>query len=447
MNRAFVVLTLVVSFAAARAMAADNNWPQFRGPGSRGVSDNERLPDKWSAEENVLWKRDIPGRGWSSPIVWGNRVFLTTAVNQGESEEPRKGLYFGGNRPEPPKSIHERWVYCLDLSSGDVLWKQMAHEGVPESPTHLKNSYASETPVTDGQRLYAYFGNLGLFCYDLEGKPVWSKLQKPLKTRFGWGTAASPVLHEGKLFIVNDNDEESYLLALDAKTGDELWRVARDEKSNWSTPYVWRNERRIEIVVPGSGKTRSYDLEGSLLWELGGASGITIATPYSAFDLLYVSSGYVMDSKKPLFAVRPGAAGDISLQDDATKNEHVAWCQKTAAPYNPSTVVYGDYLYTLLDGGFFACYDARTGEEVYGKQRLGRSRGFGGFTASPWAYGGKVFCLDEDGVTTVVKAGKEFEILHTNALAEDDMGMATPALAGDKLLIRTAARVYCIARP
>lgn len=444
---AALAFSLVFSaFAALQGAAfADDNWPKFRGPNSQGVSDNPGLPDRWSADENVLWKAEIPGRGWSSPIVWEGRIFLTTAVNQGESEEPKKGLYFGGERIEPPKTVHQRFVICLDLATGKEIWRQMAHEGVPVTPMHIKNSYASETPVTDGERVYAYFGNLGLFCYDLDGKLVWSKMFPPVKTRLGWGTAASPALHDGKLFIVNDNDEASYLVALDAKTGEELWRVDRDEKSNWSTPFVWQNELRTELITPGTKKTRAYDLDGKLLYEFGGASSITIATPYAVDGLLYVSSGYVMDANKPVFAIKPGAEGDISLAADETKNDHIAWAQKKAAPYNPTTLVYDGLLYTLLDNGILACYDAKTGEEVYGKQRLGRSRGFGGFTTSPWAYNGKVFCIDEDGVTLVIKAGREFEILHSNPLADDDQTLATPAMSGDKLLIRTAARLYCIA--
>jgi len=223
------------------------------------------LPERWSATDNVAWKTDIPGRGWSSPIVWGNRVFLTTAINWGESEPPKKGLYFGGNRPDPPKSEHEWKVFCLDLNSGKVVWERSVHRGQPQSAMHLKNSFASETPVTDGERVYVYFGNLGLYCFDFNGRLIWSKRFKPCATRFGWGTAASPVLHQDRLYIVNDNEEQSYLLALDKHTGNEIWKVERDERSNWSTPFVWENEQRTEIVTAGTGKVRSYDRDGKLL--------------------------------------------------------------------------------------------------------------------------------------------------------------------------------------
>jgi len=361
-------------------------------------------------------------------------------VNTGESEAPKKGLYFGGDRPEPPQAPHQWKVYCLDLASGEILWERQVHEGQPQSSIHLKNSFASETPVTDGERVYAMFGNVGIFCFDLEGNELWRHELPVHKYRLGWGTAASPALHQGRLYVVNDNEEASYLECLDAKTGAPIWRVDRDEKSNWATPYIWENDVRTELITPGTNKVRSYDLNGELLYELGGMSSITIATPYSKHGLLYVSSGYVLDPKKPLFAIKPGASGDISLADDATSNDHIAWCQKDAAPYNPTTIIYGDLLYALLDRGFLTCYDAHTGAMVYDKQRLPEGQAF---TSSPWAYGGKIFCLNEDGKTFVVKAGPEFELLHTNDLAEDDMCMATPAIVGDKLLIRTAARVYC----
>lgn len=437
-----VPLFLVLIFCAVWPAPAAENWPQFRGPGCLGVSQSADLPDTWSDSKNVLWKQDVPGRGWSSPVVWGNRIFLTTVVNRGEYEKPKKGLYYGGNRSKPPQTVHLWKLLCLDLDSGKLLWEKLAHEGLPPYSMHIKNSYASETPVTDGRHVWAYFGNVGLFCYDFEGKLAWSKSLTPHKTRYDWGTAASPALHEDRLYIVNDNEERSYLTALDKLTGRQIWRVERDEKSNWSTPYVWQNELRTEIITPGTGKTRAYDLKGKLLYEFGGFSVITIATPYSKFGLLYVGSGFIMDPRRPLMAIRQGASGDISLTEGQTSSRHVAWCQPTASPYNPSTLVYGELVYSLLDRGFLACYDARSGEEIYGRQRIPNGRAF---TSSPWAYGGKVFCLNEDGVTFVVRAGRSFEILHTNRLAEDDMCMATPAMVGDKLLIRTAARIYCIA--
>lgn len=436
-----IIFTLLVGLAAlARARAADANWPQFRGPDSTSVSANSTFPHKWSATENVAWKTDLPGRSWSSPIVWGNRIFITSVVNSVESEAPKKGLYFGGERPQP-KSEHQWKVLCLDLATGKMLWEKMVHSGVPRMPIHLKNSYGAETPVTDGQRVYAMFGGVGLFALTLDGDEVWSKPIEPRKMRYGWGTAASPVLHEGRLFIVNDNDEHAELFALDAKTGSELWRVDRDEKSNWATPFIWKNEQRTELIVSGTKAVRSYDLDGKLLWSLRGMSSIVIPTPFTGDGLLFVTSGYVGDKLRPLYAIRPGAMGDITLAEGQTSNEFVAWSLSTAGPYNTSPLFLDGRIYVLYDRGTVSCYDAKTGRVLYNPQRL--PDGYA-FTASPWAAGGWIFCLNESGVCFVLRAGEKFELLHTNQLADDDMCMATPAMAGDRLIIRTSARVYCL---
>jgi outer membrane protein assembly factor BamB len=430
---AFLTVIVVVG-----PLVGDENWPQFRGP-SAGLADGPSLPDQWSTSKNVIWKTDVPGRGWSSPIVWGERIFLTAVVNDGKSEEPKKGLYFGGDRPKPSTDLHHWLVLCLDWKTGKKLWQREVHKGVPSSPIHLKNSYASETPVTDGERVYAYFGNVGLFCFDLDGKELWSKEWGNFKMRLGWGTAASPVLHKGRLYLVNDNDEKSFVMALDAKSGQEIWRVERDEKSNWATPFVWEHPGRTELVTCGTNRVRSYNLDGKLLWELDGMSSITIPTPFARLGLLYVTSGYILDKKKPLFAIQPGASGDISLKPDETSNNSIAWCQKMAGPYNPTPLVHGDLLYVLYDTGLLACYDARTGKVIYDKQRLGSRAGF---TASPWVCGNKVYCLNEDGETYVVQAGPEFKLLATNNL--DEMCMATPAVVRGNLLIRTQTKLYRI---
>jgi outer membrane protein assembly factor BamB len=416
-------------------------WPQFRGPGARGVAETATFPDRWSATENVEWKAELPGRGWSSPIVWGNRIFLTTVVSQAELEAPKKGLYFGGDRPQPPRAAQEWWASCLDLASGKTLWKQKVHEGESKGSIHIKNSFASETPVTDGERVYFYFGNLGLFVFDLEGKEVWTKKFEAQRTRNGWGPAASPVLHGDRIYLVNDNEEKSWLLALEKRTGKEIWRVERDEKSNWATPYVWENSRRAEIITPGTGKVRAYDLDGKLLWWLSGMSGITIATPFAEGDLLYVTSGYVGSPLRPIYAIKPGGEGDLSLAKDATSGASIAWCDWRAAPYNPSTLLYQGRLTVLLDRGALSAYDAKTGKPLFEREKIPDGRGF---SASPWAAQGKIYALNEDGVTFVFKAGDTFELLHSNRLADDDMGMATPAIAGDRLVLRTSARIYCI---
>jgi outer membrane protein assembly factor BamB len=432
---------VVAGLNAAVAWTAEENWPQFLGPGSRAISANADLPDHWSATENVSWKQEIPGRGWSSPIVWGNRVFLTTVVEEGQkSSPPQKGFFMSG--PLSADATYQWKVLCLDLNSGEILWQRTAYEGKPFRPAHAKNSFASETPTTDGERVYAYFGNVGVFCFDLKGNPLWQQKIEPHRIKFDWGTAASPILYGDRLYILNDNEEDSYLLALDKLTGKRVWRVARDEKSNWSTPFAWKNDKRAEIVTVGSGEVRSYGLDGQPLWWFNGKmSGITVATPYADGGLLYVSSGFVRDKNRPLYAVQPGGSGDVALAPGKSSNSAIAWSRPVAAPYIPTTLVYQGRLYVLYDAGTVSAFNSQTGAPLYGRQKL---TGGNHFTSSPWANNGRVFCIDEDGVTFVVRAGDKFELLPKNPLADDDGCLATPAMIGDRLLIRTVSRIYCI---
>ncbi len=440
-------LIALLSFALLAPCAiGQTNWPQFRGPHAAGIGTDPALPDRWSATENVAWKTDLPGRSWSSPIVWGDRVFVTAVVDLGVSEPPKKGLYFGGDRPEPPKSEHQWKVFCLDLATGKVRWERTVHRGAPATPVHLKSTYGAETPVTDGERVYALFGGVGVFAFTHDGDPVWTRRLEPRKTRYGWGSAASPALHGGRLFLVDDNDDRAQLTALDARTGTEIWRTDRDEKSNWSTPFIWQNGRRTELVTTGTRAVRSQDLDGKPLWLLQGMSSIAIPTPVAGDGLLFVSSGYVGDKSRPLYAVRPGADGDISLKAGDTASPSIAWSDPVGGPYNPSPLLHDGRIYVLFDRGLLTCRDAKTGKVLYDRERLPEGLAF---TASPWAAGGQIFCLNEDGLCFVVRAGDRFELLRTHKLADDDMCMATPAMVGDRLLIRTAARLYCIrtARP
>ncbi len=443
MDRTLCVATLL-ALASTASFAGEADWPAFRGPAARGVALHDGLPDRWSATENVAWKTDIPGRGWSSPVVWDGKVFLTTCESNGPVEDAKKGLYFGGDRSTPTDAIHRWKVLCLDLDSGSIRWERTVHEGKPTQPIHVKGSYAAETPVVDDDRVWCLFGDVGLFCFDHDGHEQWRHGIPARPMRNGWGTAASPALHDGRIYLVHDNQEQSEIVALDAVTGQGAWKVARDEQSNWATPFVWVTPQRTEIVTPGTGMVRSYDTAGNLLWSLKGMSAITIATPYEYDGLLCVSSGYVLDKSKPLYAIRPGAIGDITLGPGETSNQWIAWSQPSAAPYNPSTLAVDGRVYVLHDRGFLAAYSGADGRELYGPQRIPEGRAF---TASPWAADGKIFCVNEDGVTFVFRGGDDFEALHSNALAADDMCMATPAIAGDRLLIRTATRLYCLRRP
>jgi len=416
---------------------APADWPQFRGPGGTGVVTGKTLPpDTWTAKENVAWKFEVPGHGWSCPIVVGGKVFVTSCVTDAKVAAPKTG-YYAPTNTKTHDGEHRWTLYCLDAATGKVLWERVAHKGVPQHPIHVKASYASETPVSDGERVYAYFGNVGLFCYDLTGKPLWSKSWDVVPTQLDWGTGASPVLHEDRVYIVNDNEKASFIVALDTITGKEVWKTDRNEKSNWATPFIWKSGTRTEIVTCGKGKVRSYDLNGKVLWEFGGMSSICVPSPVVAGDQLVISSGYEFGRPRPVYAVKPGATGDISLKKGETSNEFIVWSNDMAGAYHPTPLVLGDHLYVLYSTGFIACFEAKTGKPVYEKQRLG-----GSFTASPWSYDGKLFCLSEEGTTYVVKAGQEFELLGKNALGE--VSLATPAVAGGRLFLRTREALYCI---
>lgn len=425
----------------SRGAEAKSNWPQFRGPNASGVSLDPRVPVRWSATENVEWKTEIAGRSWSSPVIWGNKVFLTSVINQGDSEPPKKGLYFGGDRPEPSKSEHLWKVLCLNLKTGKIEWERLVHRGTPQSPIHLKSSYGAETPVVDAQRVYAVFSGVGIFAISHDGKSLWSIPLETRKIRYGWGSAASPILHDGRLFMVDDTDDKAELLALNSQTGKEAWRINRDEKSNWATPFIWKNKQRTELITCGTTAVRSYDLNGHLLWSFKGMSSIAIPTPQASDELLFVSSGYVGDKQRPLYAIRPGANGDISLPAGQTTNRFIAWSDPVGAPYNPSPLYHEGRIYVLFDRGLVTCRDAKNGKIIYDKERLPNGLAF---TSSPWTAAGNLFCLNEDGVCFVVPTGDRFEVKHVNRLGPDDMCMATPALAGDRLVIRTANRVYCL---
>ncbi|MEZ6143229.1 MAG: PQQ-binding-like beta-propeller repeat protein [Zavarzinella sp.] len=431
-------LTLIAAALPTTVQATD--WPQFRGPGGTGViTDSVVPPSTWTEKENIAWRFEVPGHGWSCPIVVGNNVFVTSCVTDAKVAAPKTGYY----APLDTKTHdgEHRWtLFCLDATTGKVLWEQVAHKGKPKHPIHVKASYASETPVSDGERVYAYFGNVGIFCYDLKGQMLWTRTWDVVPTQLNWGTGASPVLHEDQIIIVNDNEKASFIVSLDKRTGKVLWKTDRNEKSNWATPFIWKHAKRTEIVTCGKGKVRSYDLDGKLLWEFGGMSSICVPSPVVAGDLLIISSGYEFGRPRPVFAVKPGATGDITLKKGETNNEFIVWYKEPAGAYHPTPLVLGDYLYVLYSTGFISCFEAQTGKTVYERERLG-----GSFTASPWSYQGKVFCLGEDGTTYVVKAGKEFELVGKNVLNE--VSLATPAIANGRLFLRTREALYCISTP
>ena len=451
--------------------APTSNWPGFRGPSANGVAEAPALPLTWSKTENVKWVIDVPGRGWSSPVIWNNVVYLTSAISSKPFKQPTPGLYGNDYIAEmraqglPPDEINRRvrardneipeesdairyMVYAFSAQTGKLLWEREAHKGLPFGGRHRKNTYSSETPFIDGERLYVSFGqNLGVFCYSLDGTLLWKKQWPPQRIYLDFGTASSPVVHDGKVFLLQDSEQQSFLTALDAKTGAELWRTPRSSQgllhSSWNTPYIWRHAQRTEVVTTGHGSVRSYDLAGKELWRIT-IPGTTMPTPsaFAANGMLFVGTGAQGgEASRPFFAVRPGASGDISLAPDTTSNNHVAWSHPKASGYTPSAIFHSGRMYLLHDTGIMAVLDAETGKELY-KARVG---GVGHtFSASPLAIGNRLLFLDEEGTTIVVEPGPEYKEIGQNKL--DEMSLASPAVADNSLFIRTETKLYKIGR-
>jgi outer membrane protein assembly factor BamB len=432
------------------------------------VADESSLPEYWSTTANVAWVVDVPGRGWSSPIVWHDRVFITSAVSPGAFKAPSTGIFGndfvaelekqGLSEEEIMKRVVGRdieltsesgdisyIVLALDAKTGRQLWKQEAHRGRPFRGRHRKNTYASETPATDGERLYVSFGgNVGVFAYSLDGELLWKRAWTPQPIYLDFGTASSPVVYRGRVYQLHDNDGESFFAALDAKTGHELWKVKRTDAakggmtSGWATPFVWENGTRAEIVTIGRGLVISYDTDGRELWRLAGMTQAT-PSPVAADGMLYVGSGSQGEANRPLVAIRPGASGDISLREDQKSNAFVAWLQPRFSGYTPSPLVYRGRVYSVNDNGVVQVADAKTGLEVY-KARVGG--GGQTFSSSPLASQGRLYMVSEDGDVFVLRAGDRYEEVSKNSLGE--MSLATPAADDDSLYIRTQTRLYRI---
>ncbi|HEX6717713.1 MAG TPA: PQQ-binding-like beta-propeller repeat protein [Pyrinomonadaceae bacterium] len=468
-NRSVYILSCIAGVLFLMSLtvhAQDSAWPQFRGPDSNPVGTHARLVDRWSKTENVEWSQEIPGRGWSSPIVTGGKVYVTTVTTDGKSKPPQTGTEYsneyvaelqkqGLSIEEIIKRVTERDIelphevtlhyllYRLDLKSGKVEWTKEFFTGRPPGGRHRKNSFVSETPVTDGKLIYVYVANLGLWAFDLKGNQAWTTPLEANPIYLELGTGSSPVLAGNLLVIVCDNEKQQYIAAFDKQTGKQLWRTNRDlggtgqprQRSGWSTPYIWRHAQRTEIVTIGPETVVSYDLQGKELWRLKGTAGTPIPTPFAYEGLLYINGG----RGRPLFAIKPGAAGDISLKEDQTSNEYVVWSQPRGGTYLPSSVAYQGAIYTLTETGILNRFDAKTGKQTY-KTRIDPAAT--AFTTSPWVYNGKLFCLSEEGQTFVVSTGEQFQLLHVNEL--DDMAQASPALVGERLLIRTEHRLYSI---
>ncbi|MEX0610814.1 MAG: PQQ-binding-like beta-propeller repeat protein [Pirellulales bacterium] len=419
---------------APRPGAAMQNWPQWRGPLGTGAAPLADPPTDWSETKNVRWKTELPGLGHSTPIVWGDRVFVTTAVPFGEALDPRPSTAPGNHDNLPVTHRHRFVALAINRSDGRILWERTLRKGLPREQGHHTASLASNSPVTDGERLFAFFGSFGLYCLDFDGKLLWKTDFGPMESLHGHGEGTSPALYGDTLVINWDHEGQSFAAALDKHTGRQLWLVQRDEVTSWATPIVVEHEGRPQVIISGTNRVRGYDLAtGEVIWECGGLSANIVASPVSAGGMVFAGSSY---DKRALLAIRlDGAEGDV------TRTDRVAWNRFRGTPYVPSPLLYGGSLYFLAHyQGILTRVDAKTGEDRPGPFRLGGVREV---YASPVAAAGRVYVTDRDGLTMVIRDADELKILARNHL--DDSFSSSAALSGRELFLRGHRYLYCIA--
>jgi len=432
------------------AIAAEDDWPQFRGPGIDGRVDSPQFPLEWSSDRNVAWKTAIPGTGWSQPVICAGKVFVTAAVSD-NGEKPKK-LREGASDPrssfngpaKTPTDVYRWEVTCLDLATGRIEWQQRAAEQAPGIPTHPSNTYATETPATDGEHVFVWLASIGnVFAYTLTGEPAWQVDLGVFPMTSNLGTGSSPILCGGRLIVQSYNEEKAFVVALDPSSGKEVWRAERAKGTSWSTPFVWNTAARTDLIACGNGRVHAYDpANGAVLWEIGNFPSSFSATPVATSDLLFLGNNGPF-STAPLFAVRAGATGDVSIPKDQLKpkeiarSEAVAWWRFRSGPGLASSAVVGNLLF-VTENSILSCYDTLTGERHY-RERLPEGKDI---VASPLVLGDKLLLLDEDGRAFLVRAAAKFEVLGVNKL--DDVFWASPAVAGDALLLRGVENLYCI---
>jgi outer membrane protein assembly factor BamB len=433
--------------ALPKPAPAKATWPSFRGPNASGIADGQPLPETWNVKtgENVLWRTPIPGLAHSSPVVWGDTVFVTTAISSRAGATFKPGLYGDGDASDDD-SPHKWMVYAVDARTGKIAWERVAFDGPPKNKRHIKSTYASASPATDGRIVVAWFGSQGVFAYDMQGTPLWQVDVGRVDMgaydipSYEWGPASSPIVWEDLVILQVDTQTDSFLIALDAATGRTVWKTERDELPSWGTPTVIGTEKGDELVTNASNYIRGYDPRtGKELWKLGGSSKITAPTPVGADGLIIVASGRAPE--RPIFAVRPGSRGDLTLQKDQPASASVAWSKTGRGSYMPTPLAYNGILYVLANNGVFDAYDLKTGEEIY-RQRLEPVGS--GFSASPVAANGRIYISSEDGDIIVVEASREFRKVAVNPMGE--LLMATPALSNGVMYVRSASSLFALGR-
>jgi outer membrane protein assembly factor BamB len=442
---------LGVGVARAASATPDQNWPQWRGPLCTGVAPNANPPVTWSETKNIKWKVSIAGEGTATPVIWENRVFIQTAIPSGsqsgssaetastpaaekkESPPPGRGGALSTPKPTAP---YQFVLICLDRQTGKTLWQQVAREEVPHEGHHpTDGNFANSSPVTDGQHVFAYFGSRGLHCYDMNGRLQWSQDLGKMRIAMGFGEGSSPTLYKDTIIVNWDNEENSFIIALDKNTGKTLWKQPRDEKTSWATPLIVEHDGKPQVVTAATGKIRSYDLAtGNVVWECGGLTRNVIPSPVAADGIVYAMSGY---SGNALLAIRLGRAGDL------TGTDAIAWSYKKNTPYVPSPLLYGNRLYFLaVNNGVLSCLDVKLGRLLIDAMKIDA---LPGVYASPLGASGRVYLVGRNGATVVIRQSDTFDVLATNQL--DEKFDASPAAVGKELFLRGQSHLYCIAEP
>ena len=444
-SAAFLVVTSLSG--AAIAPRAGIDWPQFRGISATGIAEGFSLPATWNAADgtNVVWKTPIPGLGLSSPVVWGNDIFISTSIS-GKADSNLKVGYYGAIQSVEDDTPHEWRVYALDKTTGAIKWQHSAFKGVPKIKRHTKSTHANSTLATDGERIVAFFGSEGLYAYDLKGTLLWKKDLGVLDAGYymvpgaQWETGSSPVLHDGKVVIQADVQKGSFLALFDAKDGREIWRVARADVPTWSTPTIHRVNGKTQILVNGMRHVGAYDFEtGKEVWKLSGGGDIPVPTPVVHEGLVYITNAHGRDS--PVYAIKETAAGDISLKEGTTSNDAVVWAAERSGGYMCTPLVYRGLVYIVRYNGVLNVFDAKSGDKKYEARLAGATSAF---TASPIANDGKVYIASEDGQVFVLAAGPKYDVIAMNEMATPVL--ATPAISEGRLILRTQDQIMSIGK-
>lgn len=434
MTRTYLLLLLLLSHTAAAESPAErfaHNWHQWRGPDANGVAVDANPPVRWDPSTNIQWKTAIDGEGSATPIIWGDELFLLTAIETDRVAE-KPSVPDERAKTRPPGKYVKYVVLCLDRATGNEKWRRVACEDVPHEGRHRTNTFASASPTTDGNRLYVSFGSRGIYGYDLAGNLQWQRDLGQMRTRYGWGEATSPVVYGNSLIVNWDHEDQSFIAVLDTATGETKWTRDRDEPTSWATPLVVEHHGRTQLIVNGTTRVRSYDLStGDVIWQCGGQTVNAIPSPLAADGFVYCMSGY---RGAAAFAISLGVTGDI------TDTNQPRWVYRRATPYVPSPLLYGSQIYfTAQNTSVLSCLDVESGEAIFDTQRL---PGLGNVYASPVAAAGRIYFTDRDGTTVVLKHGAQLEVIATNKL--DAPTDASPAIVGKQLFLRSAQHLFCI---